>query len=61
MDEAYRRKGAASALIAYMKDDAKAKGLNKIELDVWEFNEGALAFYEAAGFTAYRRYMEMDV
>ena len=61
VDEAYRRNGVASALIAYIRDDAKAKGLNRIELDMWEFNEGALAFYEAAGFTTYRRYMELNV
>lgn len=61
VDEEYRRKGVATALIAYIKDDAKGKGLDRVELDMWEFNEGALAFYEAAGFRTYRRYMEMDV
>ena len=61
VDEKHRRMGAATALIAYMRDDAKAKGLNKIELDMWSFNDSALAFYEAVGFTTYRRYMEMDV
>lgn len=61
VDEAYRRKGVASALVVVMKDDAKAKGLNRIELDMWEFNEGARAFYEAVGFTTYRRYMELNI
>lgn len=28
---------------------------------MWEFNEEALKFYEAIGFTTYRRYMEMDI
>ena len=61
VDEAYRRRGVASALVEYMKNDAKRQGLDKIELDVWAFNESALAFYKAAGFTTYRRYMEMNV
>ena len=28
---------------------------------MWEFNQGALAFYENAGFTTYRRFMELWV
>ena len=35
-------------------------GLDKIELDVWEFNDTALKFYESLGFRTYRRYMEFD-
>lgn len=61
VDERYRRRGVASALMAYLKNNAKARGLAKIELDVWGFNNDALAFYEAAGFTTYRRFMEADV
>ena len=26
---------------------------------MWEFNQDALAFYEAVGFRTYRRYMEL--
>lgn len=33
--------------------------LDRVELDVWEFNEAARRCYEAAGFRTYRRYMEM--
>ena len=61
VDEAYRRQGAATALIAFAREYAAQKGIRRIELNMWEFNEGALAFYEAAGFTTYRRYMEMFV
>jgi len=32
------------------------KGATQIELIVWEFNEGAIAFYEKLGYeTAYRK------
>ena len=59
VDEAFRRQGIASAMIAYIREFAKEKGFHRIELNMWEFNQGALAFYEAAGFQTYRRYMEM--
>ncbi len=61
VDSAFRRRGVATALVDYIRRDARAKGFARIELDVWAFNEGALAFYEAAGFRTYRRYMEMDI
>ncbi len=59
VDEGHRRQGVATALIAFIRDWAKAQGFTRLELNMWEFNSGALAFYEAAGFTTYRRYMEM--
>lgn len=61
VDARFRRQGAATALVDAMRRDAAALGLTRIELDMWAFNEGALAFYEQAGFTTYRRYMELSV
>lgn len=61
VDEHHRREGVAMALIDFIKKYAKEKGYHRIELNMWEFNEGALAFYEAAGFETYRRYMEMFI
>lgn len=61
VDENFRRQGVASALVSFIKDYANEKGLHRIELNMWEFNQGALAFYEAAGFKTYRRYMEMFI
>ncbi|MBR3032422.1 MAG: GNAT family N-acetyltransferase [Clostridiales bacterium] len=61
VDEHHRREGVATALIDFIKKYAKEKGYHRIELNMWEFNEGALAFYEAAGFETYRRYMEMFI
>lgn len=54
-------RGIGRALFMFMQEDAKARGFTRIELNMWEFNEGALAFYEALGFTTYRRYMELNV
>ena len=61
VDEAFRRQGIASAMIRFIKDYAKGKGFHRIELNMWEFNQDALAFYEEAGFSTFRRYMEMFV
>ena len=61
VDAALRRRGVASALVEYMKCDARERGFDRIDLDVWTFNDGALAFYEAAGFETYRQYMEIHL
>lgn len=59
VDIKFRRQGVATEMIQFIKSDAKKRGMDKIELNMWEFNEGALAFYEAVGFKTYRRYMEL--
>ena len=61
VDENHRRQGVASAIIRFIRDFAKEQGYHRIELNMWEFNRDALAFYEAAGFKTFRRYMEMMV
>ena len=61
VDEVYRRQGVATEMVGFIRDYAKEKGFHRIELNMWEFNRDALAFYEAAGFTTYRRYMEMFI
>ena len=59
VDEAFRRRGIASEMIRFIRDYAVQEGYHRLELNMWEFNRDALAFYEAAGFTTYRRYLEM--
>ena len=61
VDEAFRRQRIASEMIAFIREFAKEKGFHRIELNMWEFNQEALAFYEAAGFQTFRRYMEMFI
>lgn len=61
VDAAFRRRGVATALTDFMKQQARAMGCGRIELDMWEFNRSALAFYESAGFATYRRYMELPL
>ena len=61
VDEKFRRQGVATELVEFMKQDAKKRGFDRIELDVWEFNDSARAFYEAVGFQCIRRYMELNI
>ncbi|MBQ3269044.1 MAG: GNAT family N-acetyltransferase [Clostridia bacterium] len=60
VDAAFRRRGVATALVDYIRRDARAKGFPRVELDAWGFNEGAIAFYKGAGFNPFRVYFEMD-
>ena len=60
VDENHRRQGIGKRLLDFVKADAKEKGFSRIELDVWAFND-ALAFYEAEGYTVFRRYLELKL
>ena len=59
VDENHRRQGVATKLIDFIKDYAKEKEFKRLELNMWEFNKDALAFYESVGFETFRRYMEI--
>ena len=61
VDESVRRQGVGRQLFEEIRRIAKANGFTRVELNMWEFNDEALNFYEAIGFTTYRRYMEMNV
>lgn len=61
VDENYRRQGVGKELLEFMIADAKRRNLNKIELDVWKFNNSAMEFYQAVGFKETRRWMEFEV
>ena len=50
VDEAFRGEGAGTELMEFMRRYAKEQGYRRIELNVWEFNRDAPAFYEAMGF-----------
>lgn len=60
VDEGFRRQGIGTALLRFCRAEARAKGFDRLELDVWAFNETARHFYEAAGFHSYRSYLESD-
>ena len=59
VDKNHHRQGIASEMVRFIVEHAREKDYSRVELNMWEFNRNALAFYEAAGFTTYRRYMEI--
>ena len=61
VENTFRRQGVATKLVEFIKEYARMKGFPKVELNMWEFNHDALAFYEAVGFNTYKRYMELEV
>lgn len=61
VDSAFHRQGVGRELLEFMREDARARGFARIELDVWAFNEDAIRFYEAVGFQTFRRFMEWNL
>ena len=58
---AFRRQGVATALMEFIRDEAKKRDVHKVELNVWSFNEDAEIFYESVGFKTYRKLMEWEI
>jgi ribosomal protein S18 acetylase RimI-like enzyme len=46
----FRRKGVARALVSELRREACARGVTRIELDVWKFNEEARRAFAGLGF-----------
>ena len=61
VDAACHRQGIGRAFFEGIAAFAKERGFHRIELNMWEFNEKALKFYEAIGFSTYRRHMEYTI
>lgn len=59
IDESCRGAGIGGALMKYVLSWAKSVGCDRVDLDVWEFNEDARRFYEKYGLTTQKRRMEM--
>ena len=49
-DSDYRRKKVATNLLDFVTDLFKQQGLEKLFLEVREFNNSAIAFYQSQGF-----------
>lgn len=57
----FRGKGIGRKMLEVAKEDLKSKGIFELELDVWEKNEDARAFYLKHGFSNLRRKMHKDL
>jgi N-acetylglutamate synthase len=56
VDEAHRRRGLATAVMAALGDWARARGASACALQVAATNDAGLALYERLGFTEHHRY-----
>ena len=54
VDPARRSRGVGRALLGAVRGEARARGLDRVTLDVYAFNERARAFYEREGFAPLR-------
>jgi len=61
VDEAARGRGIGTALVGAVRKLAKSRGIDKIELNVWECNEAAMRFYKRLGFTTQRSALELNI
>jgi ribosomal protein S18 acetylase RimI-like enzyme len=57
VSQTHRRRGIGRALVEAADRWAQDAGIDQVELGVWEFNEGARAFYEALGYRTASRKM----
>jgi ribosomal protein S18 acetylase RimI-like enzyme len=61
VDGESRASGIGRALFEEAKRVAVGEGCTVIDLNVWAFNKGAIAFYEKMGMTESRRRMELKL
>jgi len=57
VDQDSRRKGVGQALMNKAHHWARERGATTIELNVYEFNQDAIAFYQALGYAVIRHQM----
>jgi GNAT superfamily N-acetyltransferase len=53
--ESHRRHGLGVRLMAAAEGWAREQGADRMEIDIWEFPEGPLGFYERLGYTTWKR------
>jgi len=58
VDEKCRGQGIGFLLVEKCKEYAKETGCYNIDLNVWEFNQSAIKFYEKCGLVVQRRKLE---
>lgn len=54
----YQKKGIGKLLFNHIEGHAERNGVESIQLNVWEFNEKAIKFYESMGMKTRNRTME---
>ena len=57
----FQNHGIGKILMDKMQEWATAKGATSIELNVYEFNETAISFYERLGYQSFSRKMSKEI
>ncbi|RXJ72217.1 GNAT family N-acetyltransferase [Veronia nyctiphanis] len=61
VDHTFRKHGVGVALMEAVSSWASSQEVDRISLEVMEFNTEAMAFYEKLGFTTNSRYLTKDI
>jgi ribosomal protein S18 acetylase RimI-like enzyme len=61
VDEPFRRRGLGRRALELLEQEARAKGLPGIDLNVWGGNEAARALYRSAGFDERAVFMSKEL
>lgn len=56
-----KRSGIRRLLFNYIVDYAKTENAESLQLNVWEFNQDAIKFYEEMGMSTRNRMMEFNL
>ncbi len=59
VDPSVRGSGVGGMIIDFLKSYGRSTGCYNLELNVWEFNQGAITFYEKQGMHTQSRQMEI--
>lgn len=57
----YKKRGIGGMLMKRIEEWTKEKGASSIELNVFEFNEEAITFYESLGYMTLSRKLSKDL
>lgn len=60
VDHKFRKQGIGRLLMETAEKWVKDKGATEMRLDIWEFEQGPLDFYESIGYHTLRRKMVRD-
>ena len=61
VDRPYQGRGYGERLLGAVIAQARERGIGRVELDVWAFNERARRFYARRGFAVYNERMALDL
>jgi GNAT superfamily N-acetyltransferase len=60
VEQVYQKRGYGEQLIGKVVELARARGIARIELDVWAFNQNARGFFARQGFAVFNERMYLD-